>query len=333
VALVGRIDAFQQRHRWVGLPLAVIYKFADDQGNLLAALITYYGFLSLFPLLLLTVTILGYLLQGNPELQREVLDSVLSRFPIIGDQIAQNVSGLHGSKVAIAVGVAVSVYGGLGVAQAAQVALNKVWGVPRGSRPNPIKARARSLLMLVIAGAAILLTTVLSALTAAAQTYGGGLGVAGRIGTGVVAVAVNLGLFLLAFRLLTVREVTIRHIRAGAVAAAVIWQLLQYGATVYLGRVLRTASSYGTFALVLGMLAWIYLSALTLLLCAEANVVRAERLWPRSLLTPFTDNVRLTRADREAYRSYAVTEQHKSAEHIDVTFDGPAAPPAGKPPD
>jgi membrane protein len=321
VALVGRLDAYQQRHRWLGLPLAVVYKFADDQGNLLAALITYYGFLSVFPLLLLMVTILGYLLQGDPDLQREVLDSVLSRFPIIGDQIAQNIAGLHGSKVAVAVGIAVSVYGGLGVAQATQVALNKVWGVPRGSRPNPLKARARSLLMLVLAGAAILLTTVLSALTAAAETYGGGLGVAGRIGTGVLAVAVNLALFLLAFRLLTVRDVTIRHIRGGAIAAAVIWQLLQYGATFYLGRVLRTASSYGTFALVLGMLAWIYLSALTVLLCAEANVVRAEGLWPRSLLTPFSDNVRLTPADRQAYASYAVTEQHKSSEHIDVTFD------------
>jgi membrane protein len=329
VALAGRIDAYQQRHRWLGLPLAVVYKFADDQGNLLAALITYYGFLSVFPLLLLMVTILGYLLQGDPELQREVLDSVLSRFPIIGDQIAQNISGLHGSKVAVAVGIAVSVYGGLGVAQATQAALNKVWGVPRGSRPNPLKARVRSVLMLMIAGAAILLTTALSALTTAAEAYGGGLGVAGRIGTGLLAVALNLVLFVFAFRLLTVRAVTIGHIRGGAVAAAVIWQLLQYGATFYLSRVLRTASSYGTFALVLGMLAWIYLSALTVLLCAEANVVRAERLWPRSLLSPFTDDVRLTRADQAAYRSYAVTERHKSAEHIDVTFDDQPDRPTG----
>ncbi|HVQ90045.1 MAG TPA: YihY/virulence factor BrkB family protein [Mycobacteriales bacterium] len=330
--VLDRIDAFQQRHRSVGLPLAVVYKYFDDQGNLLTALITYYGFLSLFPLLLLMVTILGFLLQGDPGLQQRVVDSALSQFPIIGDQIAGNITGLRGSGVAVAVGVVVSLYGGLGAAQAAQTALNKVWGVPRGSRPNPLMARLRSLLMLVIVGGGILLTTVLSALTTAAETYGGGVGTAGRIGAAALAVIVNIGLFMLAFRLLTVRAVTIKQIRGGAIAAAVIWQALQSAATFYLGHVLRTAnSSYGTFALVLGLFAWIYLGALTLVLCAEVNAVRAERLWPRNLRTVFVDDVELTAADQRAYRSYATTERHKSSEHIEVTFDHPPSSPG--PPD
>jgi membrane protein len=326
VSAVGRLDGFQRRHRWVGLPLAVVYKFFDDQGNHLTALITYYGFLSIFPLLLLTVTILGFLLHGDPDLQRRVLDSALNQFPIIGDQIGQNITSLHGSGVAVVIGVLVSVYGGLGAAQAAQAALNKVWGVPRGSRPNPLKARLRSLLVLTIVGGGILLTTVLSALTAAAKTYGSGIGVGTRIGAAGLAVVINIAMFVLAFRVLTARHVSFRQVRGGAVAAALIWQALQSGATFYLGHVLRSASAtYGTFALVFGMLAWIYLGALTVVLCAEANVVRAKHLWPRSLLTPFADDVPLTSADQQAYASYAETERHKSAEHIEVTFDHPPA--------
>jgi membrane protein len=326
VSVLGRVDEYQQQHRWVGLPLAVVYKFFDDQGNHLTALITYYGFLSLFPLLLLMVTILGFLLQASPTLQQEVLDSALSQFPVIGDQIARNISSLHGSGAAVVIGILVSVYGGLGAAQAAQAALNKVWGVPRGARPNPIQARLRSLLMLVIMGAGVLLTTVLAALTTAARTYGSGIGTGTRIGAGVLGVAINIALFMFAFRVLTAKPVTIGQVRGGAIAAALVWQGLQAGATSYLGHLMRTASStYGAFALVLGLLAWIYLGALTLVLCAETNVVRAKRLWPRSLLTPFADTADLTAADQEAYESYAETERHKSGEHIDVTFDHPPA--------
>jgi len=330
MSIVGRIDGYQQRHRWLGFPLAVVYKFFDDQGNYLTALLTYYGFLSLFPLLLLMVTILGFLLHNDPTLQQQVLDSALRQFPILGGQIAENIGSLHGSRIAVVTGVLVSLYGGLGAAQAAQAALNKVWGVPRGARPNPIKARLRSLLMVLIVGGGVLVTTVLAALTTAASAYGSGVGTGSRIGAGALAVVLNVALFVLAFRVLTARPVTFGQVRDGAIAAALVWQGLQSAATFSLGHVLRTASAtYGAFALVLGMLAWIYLGALTVVLCAEANVVRAERLWPRSLLTPFADDVKLTRADQEAYRSYATTERHKSAERIDVTFDRSGGRDAG----
>src|ERR1700753_3297070 len=91
MSMVARVDAYQRRHRWLGLPLAVLYKFAGDQGTYLAAQITYYGFVALFPLLLLFTTILGYALHGNPHLQRHVLGSALAQFPVIGDQITANI--------------------------------------------------------------------------------------------------------------------------------------------------------------------------------------------------------------------------------------------------
>lgn len=154
MSAISRVDAYQRRHHWIGLPLAVVYKFFDDQGNYLTAQITYYGFVSLFPLLLLLVTILGYALQASHQLQQQVLHSALAQFPVIGDQIASNIQSLHGSVAGLIVGALGTVYGGLGIAQATQNALNKVWGVPRNSRPNPVKARLRSLLLLVIGGVA-----------------------------------------------------------------------------------------------------------------------------------------------------------------------------------
>ncbi|MGN6415725.1 YihY/virulence factor BrkB family protein [Flexivirga sp.] len=320
---VRRVDDFQRSHSWMGFPLAVLYKFFDDQGGYLAALITYYGFLSLFPLLLLLVTALGYLLQGDPGLQHQILHSALSQFPIVGDQIGGDVRAAHGSALAVAVGVLGSLYGGIGVVQATQNAMNVIWAVPRNTRPNPIKARLRSLLMLVVLGVGLLLTTGLSGLTTGAHAYANGpLAGAGIRGVSLVlAVLVNVLLFVAAFRLLTVRDVTSRQVLPGAVAAAIGWQVLQTIGTYLVGSKLRGASSsYGVFGVVLGLLAFIYLAAVLVVFCAEANTVAARRLWPRSLLTPFTDDVQLTEPDRRAYSSYAKAQRNKGFQQIRSRF-------------
>ena len=159
----------------------MLYKFVDDQGNVLAALITYYAFVSLFPLLLLLVTLLGYALHGNEQLQADVLNSALSQFPVIGEQLRTNIDPLHGKVLGLVVGILGSLYGGLGVAQACQNAMNKIWAVPRNARPNPLKARGISLLLLLLLGGGVLATTVLSALTTSASAYGSDLGVGVRI--------------------------------------------------------------------------------------------------------------------------------------------------------
>ena len=324
VDLADRLDGFQRRHPWAGFPLAVVYKFVDDQGSYLTAMITYYGFLSLFPLLLLLTSVLGFALEGNPRLQEQVLDSALSRLPVVGQQIGENVHSLQGSGIALAVGIIGSVYGSLGVVQAAQNAFNKVWAVPRNARPNPMMARLRSMLMLLIVGAGTLVSTALSGLTTATADFGATIGLGMRATAAAGAIALNVALFVLAFRLLTARRVTVRQVLPGAVAAALAWQFLQWAGTYYFGHTLRGVNAtYGIFGVVIGLLVWLYLGAFAMVLCAELNVVRADRLWPRSLLTPFTDNVHLTRGDREAYESYAETERHKGFERVDVDFDQP----------
>jgi len=326
VGLVGRVDRFQRRHPAVGYPLAVVYKFFDDQGNYLTAMITYYAFLSLFPLLLLLISILGFALHNDPGLQDRVLNSALSRLPVIGQQIGDNVQSLRGNALAVVIGALGGLYGSLGVIQAAQNAFNKVWAVPRNSRPNPLMARVLSLSMLVVLGIGLVVSTALSALSAVAGRVGGSeLGAGLRALLALVAVVLNVALLAFAFRLLTAQSGSTRRVLPGAVAAALIWQLLQILGTYYFGHTLRNSTAtYGLFGVVLGLLVWLYLSAFAVVFGAEINSVLDGRLWPRSLLTPFTDDVQLTHGDRRAYASYAETEQHKGFETVDVDFDQPA---------
>jgi membrane protein len=325
VALVERVDRFQRRHPAAGYPLAVVYKFFDDQGNYLTAMITYYAFLSLFPLLLLLISILGFALHNDPDLQNRVLDSALSRLPVIGQQIGDNVQSLRGNAVAVVIGALGGLYGSLGVVQAAQNAFNKVWAVPRSSRPNPIMARVLSLSMLLALGIGLVVSTALSALSAVAGRIGGSdLGVGLRALLALAAVVLNVALLAFAFRLLTAQSVGTRRVLPGAVTAAVMWQLLQILGTYYFGHTLRNSTAtYGLFGVVLGLLVWLYLSAFAVVFGAEINSVLARRLWPRSLLTPFTDDVHLTHGDRKAYASYAQTEQHKGFQTVEVDFDQP----------
>lgn len=317
---IGRLDRFQRRHRHASLPIAVFYKFFEDQGNYLAALITYYGFLSLFPLLLLLSTVLNFALHGDVALQHRVLDSALGQFPMIGAQLTDT-RGVRGSGVGLTVGILGTLYGGLGVAQAAQNAMNTVWRVPRNSRPNPIKARLRSLVLLSVVGISVVGTTVLSALTSSAAAFGATLDDGLRLVLFATSLIVNAVVFTVAFRVATARPLTIRQTLPGAAFAAVSWQALQVFGTAYVGHVVKDATvTNSVFALVLGLIAWIYLEALVVVLAVEYNAVRALGLYPRSLMTPFSDDVVLTDADEAAYTSQAKAQRSKGFEEIAVTF-------------
>lgn len=320
VSVVEKLDRLQRRRRAAGFPIAVIYKYVDDSGPYLAALITYYAFVSLFPLLLLFSTILSNVLVNNPELQQQLLESAVSQFPVVGQQIGEP-RGLSGGVLGVVVGILGSLYGALGVAQAIQYAMNTAWAVPRNSRPNPFLARGLSLLLVATAGLAVIGTTALATFTAG---HAGSMGGASRVLTVIGSVAINAAVFVFAFRLATARPLTIRQVLPGAFTAAVLWQLLQTFGVTYVSRVMTTASATnGVFALVLGLLAFLYLAAVVGVLCVEINAVRVNRLWPRALLTPFTDDVDLTAGDRRSYTGMAKAQRTKGFETVHVSFDPP----------
>ncbi|RBY77224.1 ribonuclease BN [Geodermatophilus sp. TF02-6] len=312
-----RVDRFQRRHPAAGFPIAVLYKFLDDDGHFLAALITYYGFLALFPVLLLLATVLGLVLKGNPELQQQLIDSALAEFPVIGPQLARP-EGLGGGATGIVVGGLVALYGATGLGQALQHAMNSMWAVPRHSRPDPITARGRSLLLLCTLGLLLLASTVISALGTGTAAYGGWV----HVPVTVVTVLANAAVFVLGFRITTARRLTTRQVLPGALAAAVLWQLLQSFGGVYVARVVANASAVdAVFALVLGLLAFVYIAAIALVVCVQIDVVRVDHLYPRALLTPFVEHTDLTEGDERVYAEAARAQQAVKHEEVEVRFD------------
>lgn len=301
----------------MGVIVAVIYKYNDDQGGYLAALITYYALVSLFPLLLLLTTALGVVLAGRPDLQAQVLHSTLSQFPVLGSQL-HHPEGLSGGAVGVIVGLLGALYGGLGVGQALQNAMDSVWAVPKHKRPNPIRSRLRSLLLLLVLGSAAIAATVLAAVGHAA----GAVGILETAGLALAAVVINALICLVAFRVTTARALTYRQVLPGAVAAAFIWQMLQWFGAGYVAHTVKRASATNSvFALVLGALAFLFRASVALVLCAEVNVVLGEKLYPRALLSAFSDDADLTPADRRTYTKKVKAERVKAFERVSVRFD------------
>jgi YihY family inner membrane protein len=319
VRLLRGFDRFQQRHAWAGFPYAVVKKYGDDQAGYLAALIAYYGFFSVFPLMLVFVSVLGILLANDPELQQRIIDSALAQFPIVGPTIAQEVQAIQGNTIALVVGIVTALWAGLGVVQAGQNAMNRIWGVPRKDWPNFFVSRLRSVILLVVLGAMVVASTVLSGLA----TIGGADALVDRLWQLALSLAFNLVLFVVVFRVLTRLDLRTRDVLAGAAAAAVSWTVLQALGGLYVTHAIKGASNvYGTFALVIGLLVWIYLGAQMTLYCAEVNVVRERRLWPRSLVQP-----PLTEADRRTMEEGTLVERRRPEQHIAVSFE-----PEGRPP-
>jgi len=312
LAPLKAFDRFQRRHRALAVPIAVIKKFADDQGGNLSALIAYYGFFSLFPLLLVFVTGLGFVLDGNPDAQRAVVDSALKDIPIVGDQI--QAGSLTGSPTALVIGLVGAILSGLGVTLAAQTAFQRVHGIPHRDRPDFLFSRLRGLGLLAILGTLQIVSTVASGLVTGG--FGGPLLVIAGI---AVSLATNLMLFFAAFRLLTDNEVETHQLWPGIISATILWTVVQAVGGAYIGHVVKGAgATYGTFATVIGLLTWIFLGARIVVYSAELNSVLAERLWPRGLFDPMEP------ADRRALRDLARIEERSDAQHVSVRFDEPA---------
>ncbi len=310
VNVVRVVDRVQRRVPVLAYPAAVIVKFVEDGAARLAALIAYYAFVSLFPLTLVFVTVIGFLLPGNPALQQDVVHGALARIPVVGDQL--RLHGITGRWWVLVVSLVVTLWGARGVATALQHALNSVWNVPMNERPTFFAELGRGFALLGTLGVSVLLTGFLSGV--GGWTDSTPLAVAAF----VMSVLLSVAGYVLAFRLALARRVSTRDLVRGAIAAALVWQgMLAVGRLLVAHAVGHAQSLYGAFGLVLGLLAWLHVLAGLTLFAAEWDVVRARRLWPRALLVPPT-----TDADREAFTAYAVTQRRLSpaAQQVRVTF-------------
>jgi YihY family inner membrane protein len=310
-----RFDRFQQRHPVLALPIAVMQKFGNDQAGGKAVQIAYYGLFSLFPLLLLLATVLGYLLNGHPQIQKDILNSAISDFPIIGPSLQGNTHSLQGSAIAVTVGVLGTLYGAQGVGQAALNAMNTIWNVPYKNWPNFFGRRLRGYAWLAALG----LSTV-------ASTTIAGFGTAwlhgdlGFLWTTLVAFILNLAVFSVIFTLLVAEPLRFRDVALGVVLASVFWQALQLVGGLYVRHSLTHADEvYGFFAIVIGLLTWLFTAAQLMLLAAEINVVRHYHLWPRSLTQP-----PLIAADRATFERLAKMEERRPEAVVSISFTSDA---------
>lgn len=314
--VVRRVDGFQQRHHVPSVVFGVIKKFGDDNGGNLTALIAYYGFISLFPLLLILTTLVGLLFSRDAALQTRVLHSTLSQFPIVGQQIAEHgLRSLHsGSVIGLVVGLIGLIWGSFGVSQAAQRAMAEVWNVPGVIRPGFLPRLGRSVEFLVLLAFDVTLTTFLAGLV----TIGHGA-LWFQILAGLAGLAVNVALYVVGFRILTPKSISTNLLIPGAVLAGVGWSVLQGFGTLLVGHTLRHAGqTYGYFGSVIGLISFLYLAAEVTVYSAEVNVVRARRLYPRSLAPP-----PLTAADKAVLSAVAAEGERRPEERVHVEFLAP----------
>jgi YihY family inner membrane protein len=280
LAPIRSFDRFQQAHKALAVPVAVLKKVSDDNAGNYAALITYYGFLSLFPLLLLAVAILGFIVHSDAGAEHTILSSGLPDIPIIGATLKHG--HLSGSGLGVAVGAIGSLWSGLAITNTLQNTFNQINEVPRAERPGFLAERLRGMGLLLGVGILELATIAVTGLVSAGV---GGLAL--DVGGFALALALNAALFAFAFRLLSDESVTRRQLWPGVVFATIGWQLIQSLGGIYVHHVLSKASAtYGTFASVIGLLAWLYLGARVIVYAAELNSVLARGCWPRSLLAP-----------------------------------------------
>ncbi len=306
--VLAKVDCWQQRHKITGFLFAVQKKFDDDRGGYLAALITYYGFLSIFPLLLAGFTIVAYVLSGDTSAINS-LEKHIGSYPIVGTA-AHELSGkkLQGSPVALTAGVLALLWGATGLANAAQYTMDEAWNIPARSRPGFVQRLWRSFAWYAVFGIGIVASTFVASLGSWLHLLGG------LAMSTLIALVLNVAIFLVSFWILSPR-IAIGATVPGAIVAGTVWTFLT-GIGIGLTHKLAHANAlYGTFAPVLGLLALIYLAARITIYSIEANAVRSQHLWPRSLT-----NKELSDADRRQLVNLAKREERLPEEKVSVDY-------------
>ncbi len=312
--LLRKIDAWQRRTPVVGFPLAVAKKFGDDRAGYLASLVSYFAFFSIFPLMLALTSILGFVLEGDEDLQRRIADSALKQMPVVGEQIGDNIGSLTGSTLAIVAGLAAAIWSGLKVVDAAQNALNDVWDVPTTARPTIVKRRLKGVLMLVVLGVSLVGSLAATAVASLLPDLPG----VGRYSIHLITLAINVVIFLVAFKLLAEIHHSWGELLPGSVVAAVGWTALSTFGAGYLTKTIADAEGvYKDFGGVIGLLTFFFFASQITILGAEVNVVLRRRLWPRSLIAKSGS---LTDADRRAFAGYAEAQRRVPTQVVRSDF-------------
>lgn len=277
-----QVVAIRRRWPFTDTLLLAVERFRIHRTGRNSALVAHYGFLSVFPLMLVFTTILGFVLQGNPELQQRIIDTALANFPFIGAELEANPGQLQGSVPLLIFGLLTALWAGLKAFNVLQMALDDIDDVPLDDRPNGVRVRLRSLVAIVVIGAAQVATAVLSGFVSATGVQWGN-----RVLLLFGSIAVNTLTIAATYHWLCTRRPTWRQLAPGAVFAGLSFTVLQLvGTTLMTRAIVRASPIYGTFATVIGLLFWLGLHSMAALLGAELNgVVRLHRAGDTALPT------------------------------------------------
>ena len=310
--VIRRVNAVQQRHKATAFVVGLVKKYGDDNGGVLVANLAHSGFVSVFPLLLVLVTLVGLVASNDPAVRHQVLKAVAHQVPIIGDQLTGSVQQLRRSSIiGLVVGLLVLIWGAAGLAQAGLFTMQQVWNLPGPARPGYFPRLGRALVFLAVLGLGVAVTTLLTSL----GLYGHGPGLLAVAGD-ILVPATNVGMFFLSFRVLTPKGVPTRQLVPGAVLGGLAWTVAQALGTYVVGHFRHTDAVYGAFGTVLVLMAWISLSVEITVYAAELNVVLARRLWPRSIVQP-----PLTEADRAVLAAQALQNQRRDDQRVHVSYN------------
>lgn len=297
---IQKIDNYQRQHNWLGFPFAVIKKYGDDDAGYQAALLTYYGFLSLFPLLLILATVVAVIPGHSRHLQQTIIDSTTHYFPVLGTQLGGHVETIHKTGSALLFGILFALYGARGVADAFRHSVNHIWRVPRRLRTGFPKSLIQSLSLIIIGGSGFILAALISGFAAAA-----GRGIV----FGALSVTINIFILFWLFQFLLQvslpQHVPLKDTRAGAVSAAIGLTILQVVGGYLLTRELKSLDAVNSyFAIALGLMFWIYLQAQTMYYSIEIASVKSGGLWPRGI-----DGNNKTAIDKQIYAQELAKEK------------------------
>ena len=313
--VMGGLDGWQRRTRWAGVSYGTVKKFSDDNANLLVVSLAWYGFTAIFPLLLVVVTLFGFI--GQRSIGSGIIHT-LHEFPVVGSSFKPaSRSVLPGSALGLVIGLIGLVYGAQGVTQTAQQAMATVWNIPLAQRTGFLPRLGRSLAGLLTVGGAFVLNAFLTGYaTSGTSDY------LIRIPLLIGLLLVNIGLYYASFAVLTAKTVPLRCMLPGAVLGAIAFTALITIGTGLVTHQLRNASaSYGAFGSVIGIVAFLLLLAKISMYAAELNPVLARSLYPRAL--PLGGEP--TAADHRVLADIAHAEQRSDEQAIGVGFGADAA--------
>ncbi len=259
---------------------ATFVKYRDDRAGMLANLVAYGAFLSVFPLVLVLITAVEIVLYGHRAAQQEVVDAALRQFPDVGEELRANITGLSGRNVVLLVVLVVwLLYGCLRFSRNAEVLMATVWDVPRADLPTFGRWLPRALGFLVVLGIGFVAGGALAGIGSF-----GGLGRASALVGLLGSLGVNILMFWAGFALVVAVPGARRSLWLGAVVAGVGWTLLQFVDAQLVTHELRHYRTlYGTFATFVVLLWWIGIGTVLTAFAAELDVVVERRLWPRPL--------------------------------------------------